>query len=138
MSKVRVKISYSVGKRQFGQLMQRMEANTVSRHPRQEVAAALLVAPLLEEAIFRAAFFRLANSRPAARTLVALTSATLFGLTHLRFGPRFSAYAFIGGLVLWATYARTGYWGAVLVHVAANLLDLSFGLRRYLALPFPR
>jgi membrane protease YdiL (CAAX protease family) len=97
-----------------------------------EVVSAFVIAPLVEEAIFRAGSFRLAASLPAARGGVALGSAVAFGLMHKRFGRRFVGYAFVGGLVLNAAYARTGYWGAVVLHASANVADLSLGWRRYL------
>ena len=108
------------------------EGNTVSGHPRPELVSAFLVAPLLEEAIFRVACMRLAAALGIGFRTAALGSAALFGLMHLRFGGWFAAYAGVGGLVLWATYGRTGYWGAVLLHASANLMDLSVGWRRYL------
>jgi hypothetical protein len=114
-------------------LVRRWEANAVSDRPRLEVLSALIFAPLVEEAVFRWAFFRLARGLPGAHRLVALVSAGLFGAMHVRFGPPFVGYAFVGGLVLWATYAQAGYWAAVLVHASANVVDLSVGWRRRLS-----
>ncbi|MDQ6675113.1 MAG: CPBP family intramembrane metalloprotease [Chloroflexota bacterium] len=94
--------------------------------------SALVIAPLLEEAVFRLIPFRLTAACPDSRRRVALGSATLFGLMHQRFGVWFVGYALSGGLVLWATYARAGYLGAVVLHLAANLADLSLGWRRRL------
>ena len=82
--------------------------------------------------VFRLALFRLAAILQVQPRPVALGSAVVFGLMHRRFGRWFVGYACIGGLVLWATYARTGYWGAVLLHAVANLVDLSVGWRRWL------
>ena len=113
-------------------VLRRWEANTISGRPRLELVSALVLAPLLEEAVFRLAFFRLAAARPAWRGRVMLGSVALFGLMHVRFGRWFVGYACAGGLMLWATYARAGYWAAVLLHAAANLVDLSGGWRRYL------
>jgi Type II CAAX prenyl endopeptidase Rce1-like len=113
-------------------LVRRWEANTISDRPRLELVSALVIAPLLEEAIFRLAIFRLAGALHIGGGPAATGSAALFGLTHLRFGRAFVGYAGVGGLVLWATYVRTGYWGAVLLHLGANLVDLSLGWRRYL------
>jgi membrane protease YdiL (CAAX protease family) len=113
-------------------LVRRWEANTISDRPRLELVSAFLIAPLLEEAIFRVGFCRLVGGLPGGRWSAALGSAALFSAMHQRFGRWFVGYTFAGGLVLWATYARTGYWGAVLLHVGANLLDLSIGWRRYL------
>jgi membrane protease YdiL (CAAX protease family) len=96
------------------------------------MVSAFVIAPLLEEAVFRLGFFRLASAFPSWRGRVAFGSAALFGLMHLRFGAWFAGYAFIGGLALWATFERFGYRGAVLVHVAANVVDLSLGWRRRL------
>ena len=109
-------------------VLRRWEANTISDRPRLEVVSAFVVAPLVEEAVFRAGIFRVAG----AGWRVAVGSAALFGLLHLRFGRWFVGYTFVGGLVLWATYARTGYWSAVLLHAVANLVDLSVGWRRCL------
>lgn len=116
----------------IGALVRRWEANTISARPRLELLSALVFAPLLEEAFFRWGLVRLARARPGRRWPVALLSAVLFGGMHWRFGPWFVGYAFVGGLAVWATYARTGYWGAVLLHATANLVDLSVGWRRFL------
>lgn len=113
-------------------LVRHWEANTISARPRLELVSAFVLAPLAEEAIFRWTLFRAAAHLQVRPTPAALGSALLFGLMHRRFGRWFARYAFVGGLVLWATYARTGYWGAVLVHTCANLLDLSLGWRRRL------
>jgi membrane protease YdiL (CAAX protease family) len=113
-------------------LVRHLEANTISGHPRREAIAALVVAPLVEEAVFRAAVFHVARRVRAGRGVVGLGSAAVFGLMHVRFGHRFVGYAFVGGLVLWATYARYGYWAAVVLHASANLVDLSLGVRRRL------
>jgi membrane protease YdiL (CAAX protease family) len=114
-------------------LVRHWEANSISDRPRLELISAFLIAPLVEEAIFRLAFLRLAGALRIGRGPAALGSAALFGLMHQRFGGWFVAYASVGGLVLWATCARTGYWGAVLLHFGANLVDLSFGWRRCLS-----
>jgi membrane protease YdiL (CAAX protease family) len=116
-------------------LVRHLEANTLSGHPGREVIAALFVAPLVEEAAFRAGAFRLSGRRrgEGGRGAVGLGSAVVFALMHVRFGYRFVAYAFVGGLLLWAAYERTGYWGAVALHASANLVDLSLGVRRRLS-----
>jgi membrane protease YdiL (CAAX protease family) len=113
-------------------LVRHWEANTISARPRLELLSAFVIAPLVEEAIFRLALFRLAAGLQVPPRLAGLGSAVVFGLMHRRFGRWFVGYACIGGLVLWATYARTGYWGAVLVHGFANFIDLSVGWRRWL------
>jgi membrane protease YdiL (CAAX protease family) len=96
------------------------------------MVSALLVAPLVEEVVFRAAPFWLASRLSCGQGRAGLASAGVFGLMHVRFGRWFVAYAGAGGLVLWATYARMGLPGAVLLHLAANVADLSLGWRRYL------
>ncbi len=113
-------------------LLRHWEANTISGRPRLELVSALIIAPLLEEAIFRVGVSRLAALLRVERGPVALASAVVFGLTHRRFGYWFMGYAWAGGLMLGATYARWGYWAAVLLHVLANLVDLSVGWRRHL------
>jgi hypothetical protein len=107
-------------------------ANTVSASPRLELCSALVVAPLVEEAMFRLIPVRLGTAVPRWRRPLMLASTALFGLMHVRFGRWFTVYACGGGLVLWAACARTGYWGAVLVHLGANVVDLSLGWRRHL------
>ena len=116
----------------WAQLARHFESNTITGHPRSELVSAFLVAPLVEEAVFRAALFHVAKSRPAAGEAIALLSATLFGLMHRRFGPSFVYYTFVGGLALWIVYARFGYPGAVLVHSVANVVDLAVGWRQHL------
>jgi membrane protease YdiL (CAAX protease family) len=115
-----------------GGLIRLWESNTISGRPRLEVVSAFLIAPLLEEVVFRAVPFRLAGVGHCGRFPVALVSAVVFGLMHQRFGRWFVAYAGAGGLVLWATYARSGLLGAVLMHLVANVADLSLGWRRHL------
>ncbi|MDQ6670251.1 MAG: hypothetical protein M3069_05800, partial [Chloroflexota bacterium] len=61
-------------------LVRRWEGNTISSNPRLEVVSALVIAPLLEEAVFRLIPFRLAVTFPCTRWRVALGSAMLFGL----------------------------------------------------------
>ncbi len=75
-------------------LVRHWEGNTISARPRLELLSAFVIAPLVEEAIFRLACFRLASGRP-----MALASAVLFGLLHRRFGHWFVSYAFVGGLI---------------------------------------
>jgi len=94
--------------------------------------SAFIIAPLVEEAFFRHGPSRLATRFKVRPGPAALGSAVVFGLMHQRFGRWFMGYACIGGLVLWATHARTGYAGAVLLHACANLVDLSLGWRRWL------
>jgi membrane protease YdiL (CAAX protease family) len=113
-------------------LIRRWRGNTISGRPGLELISALVIAPLLEELVFRAAPRRMSGWWPTAGLPVALASAAAFGLMHARFGRWFAAYAGAGGLVLWATYARAGLVGAVLLHLAANVADLSLGWRRWL------
>jgi hypothetical protein len=113
-------------------LVRHWEANTISARPGLELLSAFVLAPLAEEVFFRWGPYRLAATFKIRPGPVALLSAVSFGLMHQRFGRWFMGYAGIGGLVLWATYARTGFWGAVLLHACANLVDLSLGWRRWL------
>jgi membrane protease YdiL (CAAX protease family) len=113
-------------------VLRRWLGNTISDRPHLELVSALFIAPVLEEVVFRALPYRLARRWPGAGVPVALASAAVFGAMHIRFGRWFVAYAGAGGLVLWATYARTGLVGAVLLHLSANVADLSLGWRRRL------
>ena len=114
-------------------LLRRWEGNTVSDRPGLEVVSALVLAPLVEEAVFRWGMVRLARALGVEGWRAALGSAALFAVMHIRFGPAFVGYTFGGGLVLWAAHERVGYRGAVLLHASANVVDLSVGWRRYLA-----
>jgi membrane protease YdiL (CAAX protease family) len=113
-------------------LIRLWESNTISGRPRLELVSAFLIAPLLEEVVFRVVPVRLAVAWRCGQFPVGLVSAVVFGLMHQRFGHGFVAYAGAGGLVLWATYTRSGFLGAVLMHLTANVADLSLGWRRYL------
>jgi CAAX prenyl protease-like protein len=118
--------------RAFRRVVAHLEGNTITGRPRAELIAALIIAPLVEEVVFRAAPAWLGRRMDLDQRSLALASSIVFAVMHQRFGPRFVAYAFVGGLVLWATHTRRGYWWAVVVHALANLLDLSVGWRGYL------
>jgi membrane protease YdiL (CAAX protease family) len=92
-----------------------------SRHraPPIEFLAALVVAPLTEEAIFRGLILRGLLRRYAAPRAI-LVSAVLFALWHRN--PYQFVTAFSGGLLAGWLYVRTrSLWPCVIVHALINL-----------------
>ena len=82
--------------------------------------AAVLVAPVAEELLFRGAIFG-ALARAGGVGLPVVGSAALFGLVHLT--PGHAAAAFVSGLGLGWLRAVTGsLWPGVVAHALNNLL----------------
>ena len=82
--------------------------------------AAVIVAPLGEELLFRGAIFG-ALARAGGVGLPIIGSAALFGLVHL--SPGHAAAAFVSGLCLGWLRAVTGsVWPGVVAHALNNLL----------------
>ena len=93
----------------------------------RQAALLLVVAPLLEETVFRAGmqeWLRRATRRPVAA--IALTAA-LFGLAHVAVrGELAAALVFVPALAIGFVYERTGRLrDCVLLHAAMNTLWLA-------------
>lgn len=98
--------------------------------PRSTILIVVLLAPVVEEALFRGYVF--GNLREYSRTAAYLVSSLLFALLHVW---QFAAagwnlwYLLVGvqylvpGLVMAWTYERAGsLWGSILLHGAVNAL----------------
>jgi len=81
-----------------------------------------LIAPVLEEALFRG--FIYAGLRTVLHPILAVSaSAALFGAYHLGLGPAGMAAIALVGVLLAVLYERTGVlWPSVLTHALHNLL----------------
>lgn len=88
------------------------------------VAVVVIVAPLLEEMVFRG-FLLSALSRRMGPAGAVVLSAALFGLLHTADHPFYAGPIFVLGLLLGWLYLRTGrLWVAVGCHGAHNALAL--------------
>jgi membrane protease YdiL (CAAX protease family) len=75
-----------------------------------------LLAPVIEELVFRGLLFSLWRERYGWLAAMAMTS-TLFGLYHANFLP-----AFVGSIIYTCVYLRTGSLrAAIMVHAAYNV-----------------
>ncbi|MEM1415758.1 MAG: CPBP family intramembrane glutamic endopeptidase [Myxococcota bacterium] len=88
--------------------------------------AFVVVAPLVEEALFRGVIFPgLAENQLARARAAALGSAVLFAIVHVR--PDAVAYAFVAGLILAYVRVRTGSLvPCVALHAANNAVPILF------------
>ena len=78
----------------------------------------LIVAPLVEEIVFRGALLR-ALQKGMNTLLAVLVSSALFAVVHT--GPIQMTYAFVLGLLLCLVRVKSGsLWGAVCLHIAFN------------------
>ena len=83
-----------------------------------------LLAPLVEEGVFRGAVQR--RAQPLGRERAILLQAVLFAVQHGT--PAGMAYALVCGLGLGWLADRTGHlWPGMLLHSANNLLVLAMG-----------
>ena len=83
-----------------------------------------LLAPLVEEGVFRGAVQR--RAQPLGRGQAILLQAVLFAVQHR--GPAGMAYALVCGLVLGTLRSRTGsVWPGMLLHTLNNLLVFAAG-----------
>ena len=100
---------------------------------RRMVAAAVIMAPIVEETLFRGLIF--GSLRPKSRFLAYAVSMVLFALCHVwqyavadqSFAPLLSAFAYLPvGFVLALCYDRTGsIWTSIFFHMFYNALALS-------------
>ena len=87
--------------------------------PAADFLAAVVVAPLIEEAVYRGFILGGLLRRYSAPTAI-LVSAVLFALAHLN--PYQFVTAFSGGLLLGWIYVRTrSLWPCVILHALTNL-----------------
>ena len=82
------------------------------------IIAALIVAPIIEELVFRGIlFFKLRVAIP--RILAILISAVVFGIAHFNLVQ--GIYATLLGIIFAIIFDRTGkLWTAIIAHMAAN------------------
>lgn len=104
--------------------------NTESRSElAQIILAAVVVAPLLEELVFRGLqqTLLLEVLGPAARWSVVLTAAAVFAVVHVGAVSWHGLPGlFVLGVVLGWLYERTGsLWPAILVHAGFNAINIS-------------
>jgi membrane protease YdiL (CAAX protease family) len=88
------------------------------------IAVAVLLAPILEEALFRGALLQaLARTRGAGRAT--LWTAVFFALYHL-YNPWQVIPTFFLGLVLaWVALSTRTLWASIVVHAAFNAVSLA-------------
>lgn len=82
------------------------------------ILSAGILAPLVEELCFRYWMFDICKEK--SDTYKIILSALMFGLAHLNIIQ--STYAFIMGLILGYTYAKTkNLWCSILIHFSMNM-----------------
>ena len=99
--------------------MYRKVMNAVSADmPVVRIIAALIIAPIIEELVFRGIFFfKLRFAFP--RVIAILISAIVFGIAHFNLVQ--GVYAALLGVVFAFIYDKTGeLWTAIIAHMAAN------------------
>ena len=96
----------------------------------QTAAMAVLLAPIVEEALFRAGIFGLLRRK--SRVLAYLGSALLFGLYHVWSGAIFDPIQLVftlqylpSSLALAWVYERTdSIWSSIFLHMLTNLISV--------------
>ena len=96
----------------------------------QTAAMAVLLAPIVEEALFRAGIFGLLRRK--SRVLAYLSSALLFGLYHVWSGAIFDPIQLVftlqylpSSLALAWVYERTdSIWSSIFLHMLTNLISV--------------
>lgn len=105
----------------FGDEYRDLLTETLGRDPRG-FALAVVVAPLLEEFLFRALLCRGLARWWGSDAWAIVASALVFGAAHYPIWPQMPV-AVVGGLVLGYTYRATNtIWVPVAIHFANNLL----------------
>ena len=79
---------------------------------------ALVLSPLMEEAIFRVAPMQLVKDTPKLVFPTIILSSALFGYLH--YGAASWPIQGVFGVVLCYTYLKTNYWSVVLLHFMWN------------------
>lgn len=92
----------------------------------------LVWAPITQEIIFRYIPFQFFYFSSGNFWSIGLSSSTLFAAAHWYFGLKFSVYTFLLGLLCWWAMVNWGLVLAILIHAAANWIDLQIGWRKLL------
>ncbi|OGO77610.1 MAG: hypothetical protein A2Y23_11665 [Clostridiales bacterium GWB2_37_7] len=84
----------------------------------------VLVAPIVEEYVFRYFLYDKIFSSRMPLLIAALFSAALFTIVHFNISgiPTFFGLGLLGAYL----YQKKGYWAAVIAHAASNLISLLF------------
>lgn len=93
----------------------------------------VVITPIWQEYLFRYLPYSLLYLPTGAFWEIGLTISAFFALIHWYFGKWFVIYAFVGGFVLWWVMVDFGLLPAILVHAFVNIVDLRFGIRKFLA-----
>lgn len=92
----------------------------------------IILVPIFQEFLFRYLPFRFLYLPTGNFWLIGITISLFFASIHWYFGKWFVMYAFVGGMVLWWVMVNYGLIAAIFVHAIINVLDLVFGLRKFL------
>jgi len=95
----------------------------------------VVITPIWQEYLFRYLPYRFLYLPTGAFWEIGLTISAFFALIHWYFGKWFVVYAFVGGFVLWWVMVDFGLISAILVHAFVNIVDLRFGIRKFLTKP---
>jgi membrane protease YdiL (CAAX protease family) len=105
-------------------------------NPNQAIAVGVLLAPIVEEALFRGAVF--GSIRRKNRILAYIVSAALFGVYHLwqylLVGFQWELLLYMvqyvpGAIALAWCYERSGnIWSSILLHMVINFISLKVSI----------
>lgn len=93
----------------------------------------IALVPIWQEVIFRYLPFQFWYLPTQNFWLVGIVSSFIFALIHWYFGLVFAVAAFFAGLIYWWVMVHYGLVAVILVHALVNIIDLTFGIRHYLA-----
>ncbi len=114
----------------FGKIYNHLKQNTIAKND-SELLQGLFIAPWFETFLFCYLPYQvyLLNGKFWE---IGIISSIVFSALHLRFGKYFLPYTFFGGLLLWIIMDKFGVLAVILTHLAAVILDLSLGWRKFL------
>lgn len=113
------------------QIYRHLKNNTLSKTD-SELWHGLIVAPIVETFVFCYLPYLL-YLQVGRFWEIGVASSLLFALMHLRFGKNFVLVTFVLGLIFWIVMVSAGAVYVALLHFFIVLLDLTFGVRKFLA-----
>lgn len=92
----------------------------------------VVLVPIWQEVVFRYLPFRFWYLSGGNFWLVGIASNIAFAAIHRHLGWLFMLWALVAGMFQWWVMVEYGLVAAVLVHAFINIVDMTFGLRRFL------
>jgi len=92
----------------------------------------IVLVPIWQEILFRYLPYKFLYLPHGRFWEVGILINLVFASIHWYLGKWFSLWAFLWGLVLWWVMGEFGLLGAILLHSLINVVDIRFGIRKYL------